>query len=302
MAKTKPVRLASLAQGKSVLAREDDGTIQLTLTIPQTEVKKTEQEVLVELAKTIEIPGFRRGHAPADQVKASISAQTILEKILSRVLPGAFQKAIGEHEIHPILSPRFELIKAPLRQGSEEQAGEGDWQVRAITCEAPEVELGDYKKELEDAKRTSSQSSSAQAQKTPADRENLVIETLLKTSNVTIPRPLIEEEVNHRLSDLVEETQKLGLTIEQYLSSTGKTVESIRSEYARQSEDQIKIMLLLSHIADAQGIQISDADVEKTAKDTGQKSAGSELTNAQKEVIRAVLKRRGALDKLVSIL
>ncbi len=307
MAKTKPIRLASLAQGKSVLAREDDGTIQLTLTIPQDEIKKREQEVLVELAKNIEVPGFRRGNAPLDQVKASVSAQTILEKILSRILPGAFAKAIEEHRIHPILTPRFELINAPLRQGSEGQAREGDLQVRAVTCEAPLVELGDYKqslkslrsdfkKEIESAKPIIK--TKDEKPQTPADKENLVIDTLLKTTQVNIPKPLIEEEVNHRLSDLVEQTQKLGLTVEQYLNSTGKSAEGIRAEYAKQAEDQIKIMLLLSHIADAEGIQITDADVEKTASDTSQKN----LTNAQKEVIRAVLRRRGALDKLVSIL
>lgn len=271
---------------KSVLAREDDGTIQITLTIAQAEVKKNEQEVLMELAKSVEIPGFRPGHAPVDQVKNSVSAQTVLEKILARILPSAFAKAVEEHGIRPILTPQFELINA----------GEGDWQVRAITCEAPKVELGDYKKEIEASRRIIT--SQKDKGPTPTEKENTVIETLLKTAKADIPKPLIEEEVNHRLSDLVEQTQKLGLTVEQYLSSTGKNADTIRTEYTKQAEDQIKIMLLLSHIADAEGINVTDADVEKTAADTGQK----DLTQAQKEVIRAVLKRRLALDKLVSIL
>lgn len=271
---------------KSVLAREDNGTIQITLTIVQAEVKKNEQEVLVELAKSVEIPGFRPGHAPVEQVKNSVSAQTVLEKILARILPNAFAKAVEEHKIRPILTPRFELINA----------GDADWQVRAVTCEAPKVELGDYKKEIEASRKIIA--SEKDAGPTQADKENTVIETLLKTAKAIIPKPLIEEEVNHRLSDLVEQTQKLGLTVEQYLSSTGKSADGIRDEYTKQAEEQIKIMLLLSHIAEAEGIEITDADVQKTAENTGQK----DLTNAQKEVIKAVLKRRAALDKLVSIL
>lgn len=286
----------STSATKSVLAREEDGTIQITLTIARDVVDKTEHEVLTELAKQIEVPGFRRGNAPLDQVKNSVSAQTILEKILSRVLPNAFQEAIKEHGIHPILTPRFELINA----------GEVDWQVRAITCEAPKIEIGDYKKEIESSKRVNSlwipgkdDAKPKGAAPTQAEKENLVIETLLKTSSATIPESLIEEEVNHRLSSLVEQTQKLGLTVEQYLSSTGKTTEGIRAEYAKQARDQITLMLVLSKIAEAEAIEIPDSEIEEAAASGDQTKT---ITSSQKEVVRAILRRRRALDKLVSIL
>lgn len=279
---------------KAVLAREADGTIQLNLTIPQTEVKKTEQEVLTELAKTVEIPGFRKGYAPVDQVKDQVSAQTVLEKILSRILPATFQRAVEEYGIYPILTPKFELIKA----------GDGDWQVRAITCEAPVIEVGDYKKELEGAKRSSSLwtpgKGAPKDDATPSapEKENLVIETLIKSSKVIIPKPLIDEEVNHRLSDLVEQTQKLGLTVEQYLASTGKTAEGIREEYAKQAEEQIKVMLILSRVAEQENLEAAETDIEKAFGEQPKNT----ITSSQREVVKAILKRRAALDKLVSLL
>lgn len=291
---TKKAAVQTSSEAKSVMAKEDDGTIQITLTIPQAEVKKNEQDVLVELAKSVEIPGFRRGHAPLEQVKSSVSAQTILEKILSKVLPQAFQEAVKEHGIHPILTPRFELINT----------GADDWQVRAITCEAPKVELGDYKKEIEGARRASTLWTPDKGdpkkgmEPTQADKENLVIETLLNSSKVIIPKPLIEEEVNHRLSELVEQTQKLGLTVEQYLSSSGKTAEGIRGEYRKLAQNQITLMLILSRIAEAEGIEIPDSEIERAAGQQKEKA----MSASQKEVIRAILRRRNALDKLVSIL
>ena len=128
------------AKTNSVLAREADGTLQITITIPQADVASVEQEVLEELAKTTNVPGFRPGHAPLEEVKKRTSAQTVLERILGKILPEAYKQAIDEHKIVPFLSPKFELINVQTAN---------DWQVRAVTCEAPKVELGDYKVELE---------------------------------------------------------------------------------------------------------------------------------------------------------
>lgn len=280
----------------SVLAREEDGTIQLTITIPKEEVGKAENQVLTELTQKANIPGFRPGKAPVEEVKKRVASQTVLEGTLSKVLPIAYQTAIKEHNLTPFISPKFELVS--VKEGE-------NWQVRVITCEAPKVEVGNYQAAIEGKKRTNSlwvpgKEDKDKKEPTPAEKENLVIEGLLESSEVLIPKPLVDEEVNHRLASLVEQTQKLGLTVEQYLTSTGKTVESLKEEYKKAAWEQLSIMLILSVVASKEGITVDEAEINQAGN--GQKPTQSELNPSQKQVIGEVLKKRKTLDKLVSSL
>jgi len=45
---------------------------------------------------------------------------------------------------------------------------------------------------------------------------------LLRNIKIEIPKLLIEEEVNTRLSQLLERIEKLGLDLEKYLQTIGK--------------------------------------------------------------------------------
>ena len=128
-------------KGKSstTIARSDDGTIQITFTIPVKTIDKTQEDVLTELAKTVQVPGFRLGHAPLPKVKENVSQNSLLEKTLSKILPKLVSEAVEKHKIKPAIYPKFELVKTT--------PGE-NWQVRAVTCEVPEIELGDYKKAI----------------------------------------------------------------------------------------------------------------------------------------------------------
>ncbi|MBU2035860.1 trigger factor family protein, partial [Patescibacteria group bacterium] len=126
---------------KTAIAREDNGNIQITLNIPYKDILEAKKTALEEIAKTTEIPGFRKGNAPAAQVEKHVSENTILEKALGKILPKAFSNIVEKENIKPIVYPKFELINAKENE---------DWQVRAITCELPEVNLKDYKKVISD--------------------------------------------------------------------------------------------------------------------------------------------------------
>ena len=69
---------------ESVIAKSDDGTIQITFTIPYKEIQKSREEAALELGKDIEVPGFRRGMATLEKVIEHIPQNTLLEKTLSK--------------------------------------------------------------------------------------------------------------------------------------------------------------------------------------------------------------------------
>ena len=120
------------SSANSVIAKSDDGTIQITFTIPYTDINEAQEGVAKEMGKDIEVPGFRKGMAPTSKVIDHVSKQTLLEKTLSKILPKLVAGAINEHKITPALYPKFELVKAV--QGE-------DRQIRAVTCELPKIEL-----------------------------------------------------------------------------------------------------------------------------------------------------------------
>lgn len=285
----------------SVIAKEDNGNIQITFTIPFEIIKSEQEEVIKEFAKDTEIPGFRKGNAPLDKVAAKIPQATLIEHSLSHILPKALSDVITENKLQIAIYPKFELISA--------KEGEA-WQIKGTTCELPEVTLGDYKKTVEGASRASNLwtpdkgKADVKAEPSREQKEQVVLKALLDNVKINIPQVLIEEEADSRLSSLLGRLEKLGLALESYLASIGKKAEDLRADYAKQAREAIALDLILSKIAEVENLKISEKDIEN-ALDMSQveKKAGedpSEIEN-RKRLMESILRRRAALDFLINL-
>ncbi|OGM21394.1 hypothetical protein A2955_05340 [Candidatus Woesebacteria bacterium RIFCSPLOWO2_01_FULL_37_19] len=288
---------------KYVIGREDDGTIQITFTVPYALIKKNKDEVLKEISKEVTVPGFRKGMAPIEKATGYIPENTVLEKILTKILPRLLAESIKKEKLMLAIYPKFELVKA-----KEDE----DWQIRATSCELPKVELGEYKKIISGVLRSKSiwtPSSSAKQDIDEKDkdtrlaREQEVLKALIETVKIKIPKILIEEEVNIHLSKLLEKIEKLGLNLDSYLASIGKTADDLRKDYEKQSSDSISLELILNEIANAENIKVSNTELDDaiTASQADSKLA-SDVSNPDKHrYIESVLKRRKALQYLISL-
>lgn len=289
----------------STIARSNDGTIQITFTIPWEIIKKARRVAVTELGKDIEVPGFRKGKAPENKVQEQIPQNALLEKTLSIILPKTFTDTIVKEKIKPAIYPKFEVLKA------EE---ENDWQVRAVTAEIPEFKLGDYRKIISGAgnskKIWTPDTAKTRNEQKPEEeptiekKEQDIIRLLLDNIKLDIPKILIEEEVNSRLSRLLERIEKLGLTLEGYLASINKNGQSLRSEYESQAKQSLTLDLILSKIAEEEKIQITSSQVEATLKATASDPniKTEPATPEQKRIIESILKRRKALEILTQLL
>ncbi len=286
----------------SVIARESDGNIQITFTIPFSIIKGAEEETIQEFAKDTEIPGFRKGMAPVDKVAEKIPQSKLIEHSLSHILPKALAESVNENKLKIAVYPKFELINA--------KEGE-NWQIRGITCELPEVSLGDYKEAIEGASRASTlwtpDKGKPEERRVPTreEKEQVVIKALLDSVKVVIPRILVEEEADSRLSNLLARLEKLGLALESYLSSIGKKAEDLRADYANQAKDAITLDLVLTKIAQTEAISIDQKEIDEALKMSQTTNLNNkdnqEDIESRKRLIESILKRRAALDFLINL-
>jgi len=275
---------------KSVVAKEENGNVQITFTIPFSLVKKAQEETIAEMAKDMEIPGFRKGKAPIAKVKEKVSQAGLIEHSLSHVLPKALGEAITEHKLRLAVYPKWELISSKDNE---------DWQIRGVSCEIPEVLLSDYKKIIAGEIRAASLKKAVPAGRqelSKEEKEQVVIQALLANIKIKIPSVLIEEEANSRLSNLLSRLEKLGLALEGYLASSGKTAEELRAEYANQAKDAISLDLILSKIAESEGIKVSEKEIDEAIK-----VAGTEENPDRQRIVESILKRRMALEFLLKL-
>lgn len=290
-----------LSDKNYIVAKESDGTIQITFTIPKEQISENKKKALEELGKNIEVPGFRKGNAPIEKVEEHVAREKLIERTLSAVLPKMLSDALTNEKIAPSVYPKFELVSSP--------DGE-DWQVRAITCVIPIFILGDYKEKIKGLFSsgkiwTPDKSQDEQKAKEPTrvEKEQKIIEFLLQSINLTVPKILIDEEVNSRLSQLLSRIEKLGLTLDGYLASIGKNPQSLRLEYHKQSEEAIKIELILEKVGIEEKITVSQTEIDEAIKASSADPKIQEnlRTPEQLNLIKTILLRRKALDFLLTL-
>ena len=72
---------------------------------------------------------------------------------------------------------------------------------------------------------------------------------------------MIKNEANRLLADLVDQTRQVGLTIEQYLISKGKTNDQLKAEYAKTAQRNLSLEFILMEIADQEKITVDKEDI-----------------------------------------
>lgn len=284
---------------KSVLATTQTGEIQLTITIPVAEVKKTYQQVLTELTQATQIAGFRKGKAPKKLVEEQTDKNKIYEQVIQKIIPQVYLATIKQHNLKPILLPKVELLK--VKEGE-------DWEIRATTCETPKVDLGNYKEDIRKVLASSriwtpkTTKPKKDSQDSEDEKIQKTIQTLLQNAATALPEILVEEELNRVLANLINQTEKLGLTIDQYLASINKTSDQLRAEYRQRVESDLRLQFILDAIAKTENIGTSEKEIDDLVTTTGDEELKRSLNSApQRESLMGVLTRRKTLDFLTKL-
>lgn len=274
------------------MQREENGTIRLTITIPAMDVKKTWEEVIVEAVNNAEIQGFRKGKAPRKLVEEKLNKEKIREEVLRKLLPIAYTQAIKTQGIRPIINPKIHVEKI-----DDLSAGK-DWQFIALTCETPEIKLGKYKENIQKV-TAKSKIAIPGKEPLPAKFEDIV-KALLDSITCQVPAILTDNETDRLLSQTLEDVKKLGLTLDQYLASTGKNPEILRSEYKNKAENDIKLEFSLLKIAEEEKITVEDKEIDEAIKAS---KIDEERKNLEKNryLLASILRQQKTLDFLKNL-
>lgn len=274
----------------STITKLPDGTITLKITIPFSEVKKTREVVLEELAKNAKVAGFRKGKAPKKLVEEKIDPTSVREEVLRTLLPKFYIEATNEHKLRPIMDPKVHIPGA--------LTFDKDWEFEAVTCEAPEVDLNGYKAKISNTTAKSKIIVPGKEPEKPKIDE--LIKVLLENVKVIVPKPIIDREVDRLLSQTLDEIKRLGLTLDQYLASTNKTPETLRADYGIKASSDLKLEFALQKIAEVEKITVEEKDLQATIEKAKTPEERQNL-EANKYLLASILRQQKTLDFLASL-
>jgi FKBP-type peptidyl-prolyl cis-trans isomerase (trigger factor) len=275
---------------KSKLTWLPNKTFELEFSLPWAEVKKTFDEVMKQVTETSEVKGFRKGKAPKELIEKNVDKGKVYGEVINQLLPISYLQAVKQHQLRPAVSPKVTIVSAEENK---------PWQFKAKSCELPEVKLGNYQGS---ARSALVKSQLEKKELTETEKLNLIAQALLQDVQIDLPEMLIESERDRLLSRLLEQVQKLGLTIEQYAASNNKSVEQIRAEHAQSAANTLKLELILQAIADERKIKVEETEIDKMISQAGDDKLKKSLnTPSERAYIGAVLRKKQAIDFLVNL-
>ncbi len=273
----------------STIQRETDGTITLSISIPKEQIAKVREEVIDQTVATADLPGFRKGKAPRKIVEESISVEKLNEEILKKLLPDSYIATVQENNLKPIINPKIHVNSVV--------PGE-DWTYTALTCEVPDIELGNYKEAI--GKITAKSKIAIPGKEKIEPNFDDIMKALTDTVKVQVPSILVEQEVDRLLSQMLGEIKTLGLTLDQYLASTKKTPDDLRKDYGTKAENDIKIEFTLQKIADTEKISVEEKEIEEAITKATSVEERNHL-QSNRYLLTSIIRQQKTLDFLKTL-
>ncbi|KNB75347.1 trigger factor [Streptococcus pneumoniae 13856] len=108
----------------------------LTFTISQDQIKPELDRVFKSVKKSLNVPGFRKGHLPRPIFDKKFGEESLYQDVMNALLPNAYEAAVKEAGLEVVAQPKIDVTSMEKGQ---------DWVITAEVVTKPEVKLGDYK-------------------------------------------------------------------------------------------------------------------------------------------------------------
>lgn len=142
---------------------------------------------------------------------------------------------------------------------------------------------------------------------TDADLRNKILEKVVEATGLAVPDALAKDEMSYRLARFADQLRASGVSIQQYMESTGQSEEDIEGDLRTQAERNVSAQLILEEIGKREGLSASDeelaAELAEHAKALGKEpdELRTQLESAGRMgALSTDIIRRKALDLIVS--
>jgi FKBP-type peptidyl-prolyl cis-trans isomerase (trigger factor) len=257
-----------------------NNTVHISATLTQAEVDTQKEHAVDALISTVTIKGFRQGKAPKSIAKDSIDPDKLSNHILSHVLNDIIDQVVKEN--------KYRLLGRPVLENIDSKEDTG-WEIKITMPLYPKVDVKNYKKLFSKIKKSKTNSKISDEQKI-----DQIYENLLKGIKIDVPVSVIDEETNYSLERLAEQAKTLNLTLEKYLKAANKTIEEVKTEYAKKAEESIKLDLILLEIAREEKIDTELDEIKQMAQ------VGN-IPENQYGRLKSIIDRRKTIDLLLKL-
>ena len=83
----------------------------LTVEVPFEELKPSLDAAYKQIAKQINVPGFRRGKVPPAVIDRQVGREAVLDQAINEVLPQKYVEALQANDLQPLAQPEIEVTK-----------------------------------------------------------------------------------------------------------------------------------------------------------------------------------------------
>ncbi len=90
-----------------------------------------------------------------------------------------------------------------------------------------------------------------------------VMEEIKKKVEFEVPEVLIDKEIENMLENMKHQVSQSGMSFEEYLKSTNKTEDDLRSEWREKAKENVSYAIILHKISEKEDIEVTDEEIEK---------------------------------------
>lgn len=245
------------------LDQKENKAFELVVTIDQKSLQEEFENLVKEIAEKEKIKGFRQGKAPAKLVEEKIGKEKIQNQLLETVIRKVYPEVVKKADLKPVVPPKVELVSVEKNK---------DWKIKFTSAELPEIDLNDVKEKIKELNATSkiwtpdAKEKDAHEKKDRDKQIQKIIEKIVETVKLDLPKIILEEELNRQLVDLVDRTKQAGMDISQYLETKNMTIDDLKKNLRAEITNNWKIDLSLEKISDEENIEVTEKDTKDIEK------------------------------------
>ena len=114
--------------------------VKLTVTVEPEELNPYLDAARKEIAKQVNVPGFRKGHVPGKIIDQRIGFAAVAGEAVNDAVPELYSKALDEKKIRPMAQPEFDVQDVPQSANDETKLKFTATVERRPDSELPEID------------------------------------------------------------------------------------------------------------------------------------------------------------------